>query len=128
MKVAKQAPPNLYFRLVTIQNFPQGQKVALYFCEQLKKYFSVNYGKEGIQLSESEFSIIDKLKGINEVEPLYFNDGSSLNINRDCSNHILKLYEEIVEGKSEFEEFLLISDKSFLSLLDYSVNKFKKET
>ena len=88
----------------------------------------MSYGKEGIELSESDFSIIEKLKNINDVEPLYFHDGSTLNIDKQCSEHVLDLYENITEGKSEFEDFVLSSDKHFLSILDYSINKFKKET
>jgi hypothetical protein len=41
---------------------------------------------------------------------------------------MLNLYENISEGKSDFEEFILSSDKHFLSILNYSVNRFKKET
>lgn len=126
-KKIKQPPPYLQFRLVTIQNFPNDQKVALYFCEQLHKYFSINYGKDGLQLMESDFSIIDKLKNIDEVEPFYFNDGSTLNIDKQCADHIIEVYEDLTEGKSDFQEYILESDKHFLSILNYSVNKFKKE-
>ena len=128
MKNLKSPPQNILFKLVSIQPFPKNQKVALYFSKELKKYFSMSYGKEGIELSESDFSIIEKLKNINDVEPLYFHDGSTLNIDKQCSEHVLDLYENITEGKSEFEDFVLSSDKHFLSILDYSINKFKKET
>jgi hypothetical protein len=114
--------------LVAIQPFPKNQKVALYFSKELKKYFSMSYGKNGIELSESDFSIIEKLKTIEEIEPLYFHDGSILNIDKKCSEYMLNLYENISEGKSDFEEFILSSDKHFLSILNYSVNRFKKET
>lgn len=127
-KVLKQPPQFLQFRLVTIQNFPNNQKVALYFCEQLHKYFSINYGKDGLQLMESEFSVIEKLNAITNTEPLQFNDGSVLNIDKECSEHILDLYNNVSEGKDEFKEYISSSDKHFLSMLDYSVNKFKKET
>ncbi len=126
MKSLKMPPNTLLFNLVAVQPFPKNQKVALYFCKDLKKYFSLNYGKEGIELSESDFSIIDKLKSIEEVEPLYFHDGSTLNIDEECSTNILKLYENLSEGKSDFENYILSSDKSFLKILDYSINKFQK--
>lgn len=128
MKNLKSPPQNILFKLVSIQPFPKNQKVALYFSKDLKKYFSMSYGKEGIELTESDFSIIEKLKNIEDVEPLYFHDGSTLNIDKQCSEHVLDLYENITEGKSEFEDFVLSSDKHFLSILDYSINKFKKET
>lgn len=127
MKQLKTPPNTLLFNLVAVQQFPKNQKVALYFCKDLKKYFSLNYGKEGIELSESDFSIINKLKNISDIEPLYFHDGSTLNINEECATNILKIYESLSEGKSEFEDYILSSDKNFLKLLDYSINKFQKE-
>jgi hypothetical protein len=128
MKTIKSPPQNILFSLVAIQPFPKNQKVALYFSKELKKYFSMSYGKNGIELSESDFSIIEKLKTIEEIEPLYFHDGSILNIDKRCSESILNLYENVSEGKSDFEDFIIHSDKHFLSILNYSVNRFKKET
>lgn len=128
MKTLKAPPPNLVFNLIAVQQFPKNQKVALYFCKDLKKYFSLSYGKEGIELMESANSIIEKLNAITNTEPLQFNDGSVLNIDKECSEHILDLYNNVSEGKDEFKEYISSSDKHFLSMLDYSVNKFKKET
>lgn len=127
MKMLKSPPQNIVFGLVSVQPFPKNQKVALYFSKELKKYFSMSYGKNGIELSESDFSIIDKLKNIDEVEPLHFNDGSTLNIDKQCADNIIEVYEDLTEGKSDFQEYILESDKHFLSILNYSVNKFKKE-
>jgi hypothetical protein len=127
-KTLREPPVNLVLRRTAIQTFPGGQKVALYFCDQLKKYFSLNYGKSGIEIMESDFSVIEKLKTIEDIEPLYFHDGSSLNIDKECSEHILETYNLLSEGKSEFEEYIMQSETNFLKILKYSVDKFKKET
>lgn len=127
-KQIKQPLQQLTLRLDSVKTFPKGQKVALYFCLQLNKYFSLNYGKEGIELTESDFSVIEKLKTIEGIEPLHFNNGSILNIDKECSEHILELYEDLSEGKADFESFILESDTNFLKLLEYSTNKFNKET
>lgn len=127
-KTLREPPANLVLRRTAIQTFPGGQKVALYFCDQLKKYFSLNYGKSGIEIMESDFSVVEKLKTIEDVEPLYFHDGSSLNIDKECSEHILETYNLLSEGKAEFEEYIMESEENFLKILKYSVNKFKKET
>lgn len=127
-RILKDPPQTLLLQKKVVQNFPNNQKVALYYCSALKKYFSLTYDKNGIELLETDFSIIDKLKTVEEVEPLHFHDGSELNIDKSCSEHIVKLYEELTEGKYEFEEYILSSDKNFLNILDYSVNKFKQET
>lgn len=122
MKTIKTPPSNLLFNLVAVQTFPRNQKVALYFCKELKKYFSLNYGKDGIELMESDFSVIDKLKSIEDVEPLYFHDGSTLNIDKECSENILTLYENISEGKSDFTDYIMESDTNFLKVLKFYIN------
>ena len=126
-KVLKEPPVTLTLRRTAIQTFPGGQKVALYFCDQVKKYFSFTYGKNGIELME-ETSIIEMLEKIKEVETLYFLDGSSINIDEECSNKILELYNELSEGKEDFAEYMMMSEQNFLKILDFSVNKYKKET
>jgi hypothetical protein len=120
-----EAPTTLMLQLKYVQPFPNGQKVALYFCPTIKKFFSFVYGKDGI-ITEQEFSIIEKLKSISEVESINFNDGSSLNINEECATKILELYDSS-ENKYEFEEYILESETNFLSALEYSITKQKKE-
>jgi len=120
-----EAPTTLMLQLKYVQPFPNGQKVALYFCPTIKKFFSFVYGKDGI-ITEEEFSIIEKLKSISEVESIHFNDGSSLNINEECATKILELYDSS-ENKYEFEEYILESEINFLSALEYSITKQKKE-
>ena len=124
-KVLAEAPTTLMLQLKYVQPFPNGQKVALYFCPTIKKFFSFVYGKEGI-IAEEDFSIIDKLKSISDVESIHFNDGSSININEECASKILKLYDS-AENKFEFEEYILESETNFLNALEYSVTKQKQE-
>ena len=108
-------PLTLMLQRKSIQNFPDNQKVALYYCRDLKKFFSLTYSKNGFEIMESDFSVIEKLKNIQEIEPLCFHDGSELNIDKRCSENILSLYENLSEGKEEFEDYILSSDKNFLS-------------
>lgn len=123
-KVLAEAPSTLMLQLKYVQPFPNGQKVALYFCPTIKKFFSFVYGKEGI-IAEEDFSIINKLKNITDIESIYFDNGSSLNINEECASNILDLYNN-TENKYEFEQYILESDSNFLDALEYSV-KLKKE-
>jgi hypothetical protein len=124
-RLIAEAPPTLMLQLKYVQPFPNGQKVALYFCPTIKQYFSFVYDKKGI-IAEDNFSIIDKLKSITDIESIHFNDGSSLNINEECASKILDVYESS-EDKSIFEEYILESDVNFLSALEYSVTKQKQE-
>nr|QMP82945.1 MAG: hypothetical protein [Caudoviricetes sp.] len=124
-RVLAEAPTTLMLQLKYVQPFPNGQKVALYFCPTIKKFFSFVYGKEGI-IAEEDFSIIEKLKSISDIESIHFNDGSNLNINEECASKILELYESS-ENKFEFEEYILESETNFLNALEYSVTKQKQE-
>ena len=124
-RVLAEAPTTLMLQLKYVQPFPNGQKVALYFCPSIKKFFSFVYGKDGI-IAEEDFSLMDKLKSINDIESIHFNDGSFLNINEECANNILELYNN-TENKYEFEQYLLESDSNFLDALQYSVKQKQEE-
>lgn len=129
-KVMKEAPPAILLRLVSVHTFANGQKVALYFCEQIKKYFSFTYDKDGIlceeEVIENSFDIT-QLKDINEIRTISFEDASTLNIDEECASKVLDLYDNISEGKEEFLDYIKQSDSNFLRILDYSLNNFKKE-
>jgi len=112
-----EAPSQLMLQLKNVQQFPNGQKVALYFCPTIKKYFSFVYGKEGI-ISE-ECNIVEQLKLIEDVEEITFNDQSTLNIDLTCAELILSLYES-TEEKEEFLDYIQESDVNFLNALKYS--------
>jgi hypothetical protein len=112
-----EAPSQLMLQLKNVQQFPNGQKVALYFCPTIKKYFSFVYGKEGI-ISEEEL-FLEKLQLIEDVEEITFNDGTTLNIDSECSNLILSLYES-TEEKGELLDYIQESDNNFLNALKYS--------
>ena len=117
-------PPNVLTLIKKCtQSFSGDRKVALYYCEAVKKYFSFTYNKNGIELLESNISFIDQLRQINDISEIYFEDASSLNINSECAHHILKLYDEIYEDQDEFQEYIQESKENFLKVLNYSVNR-----
>lgn len=120
--IIKDPPQTLILQKKAIQQFPNNQKVVLYYCEALKKYFSFTYDKNGMGLTESvNIKLVDKLKLIEEVEPVLFFDGSALNIDKECAEHILDLYDSLSEGKEEFEDYIEESKSNFLEILKYSV-------
>lgn len=125
-KIIKELPQTLILNKKGVQNFSYDLKVAIYYCDALKKYFSVTYGKDGFILSESDFSLIKELEHIENIKEINFENGISLNINKECAEHILFLYNSLSEGKDEFESFILESDKNFLNILEYSVKNREK--
>jgi hypothetical protein len=126
--VLKDPPQTLILNRKYIQQLPNNQKVVIYHCPNLKRDFSLLYTKTGLQLSESEFSIVEVLRNLKEVETVQFNDGSEINIDEECSLNILKLYDSLEEGHKDMEEYLTTSENNFLKVLKYSVTKFKQET
>ena len=116
-KTLAEAPSQLMLQLKNVQQFPNGQKVALYFCPTIKKYFSFVYGKEGIISENTDF--LERLQLIEDVEEITFNDESKLNIDTSCSDLILSLYESTDE-KENFLDYIQESDVNFLNALKYS--------
>ena len=112
-------PQTLVFQKKGIQTFPNKQKVVLYYCDAIKQYYPFV-----VKDIKEEESIINKLKHINEVEEINFDNGLSLNINRVCSEYILKLYDEI-DDKESFERYITESEQNFLNMLEYSVENIK---
>lgn len=122
-KVLKDLPNYLTLQKRSIQAFPDNQKVALYYCESLKKYFSLVYDKNGYQLLEHSQSVIKELQNVTEITSFNFDDGSMLNIDQECAAHILDLHEQLSEGHDELDGYLMESDKNFLGILKYAINR-----
>lgn len=118
-----EAPSQLMLQLKNVQQFPNGQKVALYFCPAIKKYFSFVYGKEGIISEQSDF--LEKLNLVEDVEEFTFNDSSILNIDSECAKLIFSLYES-TEEKEELLDYIQESDINFLNALKYSKLNIKE--
>lgn len=117
-------PPNiLTLYKKGVQSFTGDQKVALYYCEAVKKYFSFTYNKNGMELMESDYSFIHMLSNISDVSEIYFNNNKKLNINSECSGHIINLYNKLSEGQEEFIEYIQESDENFLKILTYAINR-----
>lgn len=113
----RDLPSTLIFQKRSTQSFSDNQRVTLYYCDALKKYFSIAYDKSGFQLSEN---FIDYL---NDTSILHFNDQSSIEMNIEAKNHIIELYNSLSEGHEEFITYISESDKNFLKILGYSIRK-----
>lgn len=70
----------------------------------------------------------ETLKNIEEVETLVFEDTSSLNIDKQCSDIIYNYYENLDSSeKIILEKLVNASDKSFLKVLELSAIYSEKD-
>lgn len=118
-------PAMLIMRRKSIRQFPNGQRVALYYVDKINKYVTVPY--EDMQWSATfEETVFDKIKQVNEskqkqlVEHL---DGSTSEITPEIAKQMVELYKKINEAnKAKMADMLEASAKHF-----QTITKFSKE-
>jgi hypothetical protein len=116
-------PAVLIMRRKSIRQFPNGQRVALYYVDKINKYVTVPY--ENMQWSTSnEETIFDKVKQVNEskknmvVEHL---DGSTTEITPQMAKHMIELHKKINEAnKAKMLDMLEASAKHFQTIAKFS--------
>lgn len=124
-------PPNvLIMRRVSIRQYPNKQRVALYFVDKINKYVTVPYtamqwSSSGVATEEEvEHNIIDKLVEASESDKatkLIFENGSSMYINKFSSKEMLKLHESLSNtNKKEFVEIAGRSKEDFIEVQNFA--------
>ena len=116
-------PAVLIMRRKSIRQFPNGQRVALYYVDKINKYVTVPY--ENMQWSSSnEETIFDKIKQVNEskkniiVEHL---DGSTTEITPQIAKQMMELHKKINEAnKKKMLDMLEASTKHFQIIAKFS--------
>lgn len=116
-------PAVLIMRRKSIRQFPNGQRVALYYVDKINKYVTVPY--ENMQWSSAtEETVFDKVKIVNEtkknmvVEHL---DGSVTEVTPQVAKHMMELYKKINEAnKAKMQDMLEASAKHFQTIAKFS--------
>lgn len=115
-------PAVLIMRRKSVRQFPNGQRVALYYVDKINKYVTVPY--EDMQWSANEETVLDKIKQVNEskqktvVEHL---DGSVSEVTPQIANRIMDLYRKINEtNKAKMADMLEASSKHFQIIAKFS--------
>lgn len=116
-------PAVLIMRRKSVRQFPNGQRVALYYVDKINKYVTVPY--ENMEwLSTSEETIFDKIKMVNEskknivVEHL---DGSVTEITPQMAKQMMELHKKINEAnKAKMLDMLEASAKHFQTIAKFS--------
>ena len=124
-------PPNvLIMRRVSIRQYPNKQRVALYFVDKINKYVTVPYtamqwSSTGVATEEEvERNIVDQLIEASESErstKLMFENGSSMYTNKFSAKQMLKLHESLSNtNRKEFVEVAGKSKEDFIEVQNFA--------
>lgn len=126
-----QDPPAIMvMRRKSIRQFPNGQRVALYYIDKIKKYVTVPYDdmqlsvsfKESIEKEETDVLVnLTQIALTNESRRILFNDGSSIKVDSDTANDILNMHESLNDlNKIKVSEMIQESKQQFKNIVEFA--------
>lgn len=115
-------PAVLVMRRKSIRQFPNGQRVALYYVDKINKYVTVPY--EDMQWSIAEETVIDKLEECSDKKTnviVEHFDGTSSEVTPMMAKRMIDLYKKINEAnKAKMLDMLEASAKHFQTIAKFS--------
>jgi hypothetical protein len=101
-----------------VRLYPDGTRIALYYSEKLKRYFSVPFGTPEADMSGVQAeNFIDELRAMSnltEETTLELQDGSQVELDVLMANRIVYAYDGLEEdNKQRFVDLLTSSEESF---------------
>jgi hypothetical protein len=91
-------PVVLVIKRRAVRLYPDGTRVALYWSDKLKKYFSVPYGTP----MDSTIQAEEYIKELAEAEALPLNDGNTVSLNEETKELFINTYNELDEENKEY--------------------------
>jgi hypothetical protein len=117
-------PAVMIMRRKSVRQFPNGQRVALYYVDKINRYVTVPY--EDMQWSANEETVFDKLGTsikTNKKVVVEHLDGSVSEITPSIANQMMQLHKKMNEAnRAKMEDMLESSAKHF-----QTISKFSKE-
>jgi hypothetical protein len=111
-------PAVLVIKRRAVRLYPDGTRVALYYSDKLKRYFTVPYAtmSAGVSAIQAE-NFINELRSsskLTEDTTLELQDGSQVELDALMVNRIVYAYDGLEEeNKEKFIELLTSSEESF---------------
>jgi hypothetical protein len=111
-------PAVLVIKRRAVRLYPDGTRVALYYSDKLKRYFTVPYAtmSAGVSAIQAE-NFIDELRSsskLTENTTLELQDGSQVELDTLMVNRIVYAYDGLEENnKEKFIDLLTSSEESF---------------
>jgi hypothetical protein len=101
-----------------VRLYPDGTRIALYYNDKMKRYFSVPFGSPEADISGVQAeSFIDELRAMSnltEETTLELKDGSQVELDVLMVNRIVYAYDGLEEeNKEKFVDLLTSSEESF---------------
>jgi hypothetical protein len=135
-KDGKGMPAILMMRRKSFRQFPDGQKVALYYIDKLDKYVTVPYGgknsnknltlQPGSSVKETVFHHLNHIVESDVAKSVSFDDGSTKRVDVYTAEAILKVYNSLNrENKTMIEEMAQKSKDHFNKVVDFAHKQFK---
>jgi hypothetical protein len=121
-------PAILIMRRKSIRQFPNGQRVALYYVDKLKKFVTIPYDDEDISLS-SNMSMVkeDVMNHLNDIvtsgtgKRISFKDGSSVKIEKQTAQVVLNVHGALnEENKEKVKNMAHKSKQHFMKVVDFA--------
>ena len=133
-------PPNvLIMRRKSVRQFPNGQRVALYYVDKIDKYVTVPYTAmqwsastpEEVQYSGEVIGegVISQLRNIiedNSYDRVQFEDGKRMLVTVDLAETILRVYNVLNESnKKQLAEMANKNKEHFGRVIDFALKNLK---
>jgi hypothetical protein len=111
-------PIILVIKRKAVRLYPDGTRVALYWSDKMKRYFSITFGTPEADISGVQAeSFIDELRSsmhLIEYTMLQLNDGTEVEMTSEMIEHIVDTYDNLIEeNREQFVNLLTSSEESF---------------
>lgn len=116
-------PAILIMRRKSVRQFPNGQRVALYYVDKINKYVTVPYEdmQWGAAFEETVFEQIKNCSKYKDNIVVEHFDGTTTEVTPDVAKNIISLYKKINEAnRAKMLDMLEASSKHFQTIAKFS--------
>jgi len=111
-------PIILVIKRKAVRLYPDGTRIALYYNDKMKRYFSIPFGTPEADISGVQAeSFIDELRSsinLTEDTMLQLSDGTEVEMTPAMIEQIVTTYDNLIEkNKEQFINLLTSSEESF---------------
>ena len=124
----KDPPAIMIMRRKSIRQFPNGQRVALYYIDKLKQFVTIPYNEKVDGLSPTMSMVKeDVMFQLNEIvtsgisKRINFDDESSIKVDKLTAESVLKVHEALnEENKQKVLDMAQKSKQHFMKVVDFA--------